>query len=332
MSGPETGKEHGAATRADVAADARLPYGRPLLIVNPRAGRGSGPVLDRLVAALGVLGVTPDVATTTGPGDASAIAREATLAGRGLLVAVGGDGTLHEVGNGAFDAATGHGVGPDVRGPVVGVVGAGSGSDLSRTFGLDRRPELLADHLLGETVTAMDLMRLTARDAHGQPVVRLGVNVAEAGYGGSVVALANRLPRRLGSARYAAGIVGAVAGFRRTSTTLTHDGGTTDEPVCNVVIANGQFFGGGLRVAPRALPTDGQLDVQSWGGTPIDVVRAQPQLRSGRHLARDDVRSWRSARVAVDASRRLTVEADGEVIGTTPLLVEVLPGALRLKV
>jgi diacylglycerol kinase (ATP) len=313
-------------------ADARLPYGRPLLIVNPHAGRGARPVLDRLVAALATLGVTPDVATTTAPGDASRLAREAALDGRGLLVAVGGDGTINEIVNGAFDAVTGHGVGDTEQGPVIGIVGAGSGSDLSRTFGLDRRPELLADHLLGDAVTAIDLMRLTARDPEGRPIVRLGVNVAEAGYGGSVVALANRLPRRLGPGRYAAGIVGAVAGFRRVSTSITHDGGTTDEPVCNVVIANGQFFGGGLRVAPRALPTDGQLDVQSWGGTPIDVVRAQPQLRAGRHLARDDVRSWRSTRVAVDASRRLTVEVDGEVVGTTPLLVEVLPGALRLKV
>jgi diacylglycerol kinase (ATP) len=317
---------------ATSAADARLPFGPPLLIVNPHAGRAAVPLLDRLVTALRALGVDPDVATTRGPGHATAIAREATRAGRQLLVAVGGDGTIHEIVNGAFDAGTGQGIGAATQGPVVGIVGAGSGSDLSRTFGLDRRPELLADHLLGDTVTAIDLMRLTARDADGQPVVRLGVNVAEAGYGGSVVALANRLPRRLGAARYGAGIVGSVASFRRVSTTVTHDGGTTDEPMCNVVIANGQFFGGGLRVAPRALPTDGQLDLQTWGGRPVDVLRAQPQLRRGRHLTRDDVRSWRSTRVAVDASRALTVEADGEVIGTTPLLVEVLPGALRLKV
>ncbi|MCC5949036.1 MAG: diacylglycerol kinase family lipid kinase [Nitriliruptoraceae bacterium] len=306
------------------------PLGIPLLIANPSAGRADGGILDRLVAALEECGVTPDVVRTDGRGHASHIARRAVEDGRRLLVAVGGDGTVHEIVNGIIDPETGTPRHPGAT-PVVGIVGAGSGSDLTRTFGLDRRPELLAAHLCTDATTTIDLMRLRFRDAAGRPAVRLGVNVVEAGYGAAVVRRANAMPRRLGPLRYAAGIVAAVPAFRRVPTTITHDHGTTDEPVCNVVIANGQFFGGGLRVAPLAMPADGELDLQSWGGRPIDVIRAQPQLRRGEHLKRPDVRSWRSTTVTVEASRPLDVEADGEVLGTTPLQVEVVPGALTLK-
>jgi diacylglycerol kinase (ATP) len=306
-----------------------LPFGIPLLVVNPRAGRGDQQVLERLVAALHARGVEPVVARTTRAGDAGPMAREAVRSGRRFVVAVGGDGTVHELVNGLIDAETGEVYGDD---PVLGVVGAGSGCDLMRTFGLDRSPEVLADHLVTDDTLTIDIGRARTTQPDGSEQVRLFANVAEAGYGGTVTHLANRLPRRIGRARYAAAIVGSVPGFRRVTTTVTVDGGTVTEPVCNVVIANAQFFGGGLKVAPRALPSDGRLNVQTWGGRPIDVLLAQPQLRHGTHLRRDDVREWQSRVVSVDAERALRVEADGEVLGTSPASFDVLPGALRLKI
>jgi diacylglycerol kinase (ATP) len=306
-----------------------LPFGIPLLVVNPRAGRGDQQVLERLVAALHARGVEPVVARTTRAGDAGPMAREAVRSGRRFVVAVGGDGTVHELVNGLIDAETGEVYGDD---PVLGVVGAGSGCDLMRTFGLDRSPEVLADHLVTDDTLTIDIGRARTTQPDGSEQVRLFANVAEAGYGGTVTHLANRLPRRIGRARYAAAIVGSVTGFRRVTTTVTVDAGTVTEPVCNVVIANAQFFGGGLKVAPRALPSDGRLNVQTWGGRPIDVLLAQPQLRHGTHLRRDDVREWQSRVVTVDAERALRVEADGEVLGTSPASFDVLPGALRLKI
>jgi diacylglycerol kinase (ATP) len=304
------------------------PLGAPLLICNPSAGTGDARIVDRLVAALRDHGVEPDVVRTTGAGDAEVIARQAAEAGRRLVVAVGGDGTVHDVVNGLVDAETGLVRGDD---PVLGVVGAGSGCDLMRTFGLDRVPEVLARHLVTDDTLAFDLGRARTTQADSSTRTRLFANVAEVGYGGTVTHVANRLPRRVGRARYAAAIVASVPGFRRVSTTVTVDGGSVTERLCNVVIANGQFFGGGLKVAPRALPTDGRFNVQSWGGRPIDVLLAQPQLRRGEHLRRDDVREWQSAHVSVDAESPLRVEADGEVLGRTPASFDVLPGALKLK-
>lgn len=300
----------------------------PLIIANPSAGRADGGVLDRLVTALRAEGVHPDLLLTAAPGHATVLARRAAEEGRGYVIAVGGDGTVHEVVNGLVDATTGTVRGED---PILGVVPGGSGCDLVRTFGLDRSPEVLARHLATEATTRIDLGRVRYLDAAGEEQVRLFANVAEVGYGGSVSRLANRLPRRVGPARYPLAIVGSVAWFRRVETSVEVDGGTVREPVCNVVVANGQFYGGGLKVAPRALPGDGSLNVQSWGGHPIDVIRAQPQLRTGAHLAREDVREWSSRRVTVTTTRPVHVEADGEFLGTTPARFDVLPQVLRFK-
>jgi diacylglycerol kinase (ATP) len=305
------------------------PFGPPLLIANPAAGGGRNPALPRLRVALHARGVEHDVVLTDRPGHATELARAAVDAGRRYLVAVGGDGTVHEVVNGMVDAPSGT---ARRDGLVLGVVSAGSGCDLVRTFGLDRTPEVLADHLASDHALPIDLGRLQLIGPDGHDRVVVFANVAEAGFGGAVVQVSARLPDRLGPARYAAGIVAAWGRFRRRPTTVTVDGGTTTEPVCNVVIANGQFFGGGLHVAPRALPTDGRFNVQSWGGTVTDVIRANRLLRTGSHLQRDDVREWQSATVTVDAAEPLVVEADGEVLGTTPLSADVLHHVLALKI
>ena len=303
-------------------------FGVPLVIANPSAGRADGTVLDRLVTALRTHGVNPEVMMTSAAGHASVLARGAVEDGRRYLIAVGGDGTVHEVVNGMVDAEAGRLRGDD---PVLGVVGAGSGCDLLRTFGLDRPPEVLARHLAGPDTVRIDLGRVRFATRDGGTGTRVFANVAEVGYGGSVSRLANRLPRRLSGARYSLAIVGAVPRFRRIDTTVTVDGGSVREPVCNVVVANGQFFGGGLKVAPRALPTGGSLNVQSWGGHPVDVIRAQPQLRTGAHLARADVREWSSTTVEVTTATPVDLEADGEYLGVSPVTFDVLAGILRFK-
>jgi diacylglycerol kinase (ATP) len=305
------------------------PFGPPLLIANPAAGGGRNPALPRLQAALSARGVEHDVVLTARAGHATDLARDAVDAGRRYLVAVGGDGTVHEVVNGMVDAAAGTARRDDL---VLGVVSAGSGCDLVRTFGLDRAPEVLAGHLASEHALPIDLGRLRLTGPDGGERVVVFANVAEAGFGGSVVAMSQRLPARLGPARYAAGIVAAWGRFRRRPVTVTVDGGARTDPVCNVVIANGQFFGGGLHVAPRALPTDGRFNVQSWGGTVTDVVRATRLLRTGSHLQRDDVREWQSATVTIDAAEPLVVEADGELLGTTPLAADVLHHVIAMKI
>lgn len=302
--------------------------GRMVVIVNPRAGHGSEDVLTRLLAALAVHDIGPEVIRTGAAGEATRIAREVVESGCRYVVAVGGDGTVHEVINGMMDVEQGTLRGDD---PVLGVVPAGSGCDLVRTFGLDRSPEVIARHLAGPATMRIDLGRVRLTGPDGEERVRVFANIAEVGFGGTVAATARRLPARLGQRRYRVGILAAWGSFRRVRMTVEHDGGTYEEELCNVVIANGQFFGGGLKVAPRSLPDDGRLDVQAWGGTVTDVLRAGRLLRNGAHLQRTDVRAWPSERVKVGAARPVAVEADGEPLGTTPARFDTLHRVLALK-
>jgi diacylglycerol kinase family enzyme len=118
-------------------------------------------------------GIVPDVERTSGRGHAEELARLAVDAGRRYLIAVGGDGTVHEVVNGMVDADTGTVLGDD---PVLAVVGAGSGSDLVRTFGLDRAPERLVDHLVSDDILRLDVGRVRCVGRDGTPRTRLFAN------------------------------------------------------------------------------------------------------------------------------------------------------------
>jgi len=109
------------------------------------------------------------------------------------------------------------------------------------------------------------------------------------------------------------------------------DGRTYEGRAVNVVLANCRFFGGGMEISPRSEPDDGLLDVQVFIGPKTDSFTMVPRIYGGRHLPHRNILEMRSERCEV-AGPSLVIEADGEVLGTTPATVEVLPRALRLKV
>ena len=100
----------------------------------------------------------------------------------------------------------------------------------------------------------------------------------------------------------------------------------------NVVVANCQYYGGGMKISPRSWPGDGFLDVLVMVGPKSDAFTMLPKVYRGEHLPHRNVVELRARTVIVDADRPLVVEADGEVLGTTPASFEVLPQALRLKI
>lgn len=299
------------------------------LIVNPRAGRGRNAVLAELTAALDDAGVPWEVQLTRSAGHAEDLARRAvTDLGRRFVVAVGGDGTVHEVVNGMVDATSGEPHAPDL---VLGVVAGGSGCDFIRTFGLPHDPRRMVKHLASPHLFPIDLGRVTYVDESGSSRTRLFANIAECGWGADVTRRANHLPRWLGKARYAAAILATTASIDMVETTVTVDHTEVTEPVTGVVVANGQFFGGNIKVAPRALPDDGSYNVQVWKATATDVLRELPKVRLGEHLSSPDVREWQSTTVHVDAVEPLLIEADGEVLGTTPATFDLLRTPISLK-
>lgn len=306
------------------------PFGPMRLIANPTAGRGHNAVLPRLESALAARGLEFDVVVTRRPGDATSLARSAVLDdGLRFVVAVGGDGTVHEVVNGLVDAESGQAI---ADGIVLGAVPAGSGCDFVRTFGLDRNPETLARHLDGDTLFPIDLGRIRLTGTDGQPFTRLFANIAEAGYGGIVTKRANAMPRQLGKVRYLLAIFRALREFTQVETEVVVDHTSVTDIATNVVVANGQFFGGNMKVAPRAIPDDGTFNVQVWRSKPSDVFLKTNKMRLGEHLPDPSIREWQSANVYIEGAEPLVLEADGEVLGTTPATLDVLPKVIALKV
>ncbi len=100
----------------------------------------------------------------------------------------------------------------------------------------------------------------------------------------------------------------------------------------NMVVANGQFFGGGMKIAPKAAPTDGLLDILVEHARKREAIALMPKIYKGTHLPHPDIDLYKRVRATITADRPLLIEADGEVLGHTPATFEVLPDAIRLKV
>ena len=305
------------------------PFGRLTLIINPRAGRGSvRKKLPAIEQALRERDLEYDVRVTEGPGDATRLAHRAVEAGGRFVVAVGGDGTVHEVVNGLLheDAA----VHPDT---VLGVVSAGSGCDFVRTFGLPPEAVGAVGRLAGAETRPLDVGKVSYLDQEGRPASRYFANIAEAGLGGSTARRAAALPAWLGPARYFFGFWLVLPAYRACSARVDVD----DEEVfegraVNVVVANCRFFGGGMQISPRSDPADGVLDVQVYTGPKSDSFTTLPKVYRGRHLPHRNVVELKGARFCLHGEQSMEIEADGEVLGTTPVTIEVLPRPLVLKV
>jgi diacylglycerol kinase (ATP) len=294
----------------------------PLVIVNPRAGRGSA---VKTVRALGSeSGFDADVVATEHPGHGVELAQRARTDGVPLVVAAGGDGTMHEVVNGLLADGTSAAV------PQLGVLPLGSGCDYAKTFDIPQDPGAALGAIVTSPGRAVDIAELTYTD-DGETRKRYFANIAEVGIGGSCVARAARLPRFLGPAMYGLALVLTLPRFRQLDAKITLDDKTYAGPLTDLVVAIGQVFGGGMRVAPKADPSDGVFDVQIHFGTKVDYVRGLPKVYKGTHIPHPRIREERARTITIECDPIGLIEADGEVLGHTPAAFRVLPGALQLR-
>jgi diacylglycerol kinase (ATP) len=122
--------------------------------------------------------------------------------------------------------------------------------------------------------------------------------------------------------------------WENTEVTVHLDGGTERRGrMHDVIVANGVWHGGGMQLAPDAVPDDGQFDVVLIGDVgKVDFLTTAPKIYRGRHVLHPKVEVLRSAHVEVEAGEHLPIELEGEQVGTTPAHFELVPGALRVRV
>lgn len=304
------------------------PFGKAVVIANPRAGRGRvGREPAWLDGLLKTAGIDFEIRLTEGRGHAVDLARGALKEGFKFLVAAGGDGTIHEVVNGMMTES-----GPLDPEAVLAVLAAGSGSDFIRTFGLPQDPARAVDHLAGENLFHIDVGKVTYTDSSGGMRSEYFPNIAEAGFGADVARRAEALPRWIGRLRYLLGFWVTLGSFRVTNAKVIMDLRTHEGPITNVVLANAQFYGGGMHIAPKAHPADGKFDVLVQGGRKRDYVAGITKVYKGEHLEMKALKLYHASRVEVVADLPLQVEADGEILGFTPATFEIIEKAIRLKI
>jgi YegS/Rv2252/BmrU family lipid kinase len=308
-----------------------------VLVLNPHSGRGrSVEVAWRAEEALRRAGLAFETHRTAARGDAIAIAREAAPRAS-AVVAIGGDGTFHEVVNGVAEAAgvssTSTSTSTKGEWAAVASIPVGTGNDFVKSLGMTSDADAAIAVVLAGKRRRIDLGRFRL---DGGPW-RAFANQIQIGYGARVVhdmASPRSLARRVfpGHLAYMAGGLARLF-FHGTDMAVTADGEERRARFFEVHIANGKFCGGGISYAPSASLDDGLLDLTTIedASTPR-LFALMLEVRKARPIAGPGIAVGRARRIAVSAQKGFPLSVDGETYDATGgrLEVEVAAGAVEV--
>jgi diacylglycerol kinase (ATP) len=297
------------------------------VIINPAAGAyktyKKWPQLNRL---LDHIGLSFDHQYTEGAGHAIEIARNAASDGYRYLVAVGGDGTVNEVANGILNTGNAAEVS-------LGVVSTGTGSDFARSTGIPM-DSLNACSVLTSTKRLVIDAGIVEYYKNGQKTQRYFVNAAGIGFDAAAVESTDKIPKYFGGTiPYLAGLLRTLIGYRNKSVVMDMDDRKKSAKILSVIVANGNYLGGGMRVAPDAVIDDALFDVVVIGDVgKLDLLKSLPMIYKGTHGNHPKVSIEKAAEVSIDTSERVLVHADGELLGEGPASFRLIPSALNVVV
>ncbi|HEY5891569.1 MAG TPA: YegS/Rv2252/BmrU family lipid kinase, partial [Acidimicrobiia bacterium] len=276
--------------------------------------------LSTLREVLGTTGIEYEmVAPSTRPEMIEAIV-EASREGCTHFVMVGGDGTVNLAVNALMPLDLG-------EKPTIGILPAGTGCDLLRTFGISQNLGEAAKHLGSDSRYTIDVAYLD-----GSWGRRFFVNVAQAGVGAAAAESARRLVRSLGPTRYPLAFLARLPRFPRAAITITTEKRSIETEALAVIFANAQFFAGGWNVAPRATLIDGVLDLQIIDTAKRRAPALVPKVVKGTHLGDSAVRRFSVSEFDLKSEPAWPVEADGDHLGNTDISGRVIPAAINLKI
>jgi diacylglycerol kinase (ATP) len=308
----------------------------PLIIVNPKSAAGS--TRDKWSAIASVLRThfgPFTVAFTKGPGDGIDLARRSAESGRKLIIACGGDGTVNEVANGILLS------GNDVE---MGVFPSGTGGDFRRTVRMPAEPREAARALKNGSTKKIDVGKVTYTDENGGSAERYFLNVSSFGLAAGVIGRVKSatsldwLPADniRGRASFALSTLQEVVALQTTTARVKIDDGEERSiGTVNFCVANARFFGGGMKIAPKAKISDGFLDVVNIGDIrTAKIILNAYTLYRGTHLDLPEVKDTLAKRIEARPlnGEQIPIEIDGELGGFLPAAWEIVPSALNLRV
>jgi diacylglycerol kinase (ATP) len=293
-------------------------------IVNPAAGGGrSAKLAGPALACLREKGLQIDVIASTGPGHAIQLAREAYEQGYRRFLAVGGDGTAHEILNGVFAGRA------TVQRISLGFLPLGTGNSFLRDF-TRNGAEASMQALLENRKRSVDLIRLT----HAAGEV-FSFNLLSVGFTADVAALTNRMFKPFGHLGYLLGVFVRVLQLRRRSFALRCDDDKEWDQRRSLFLTfnNSKYTGGRMLIAPQADPTDGLIEFVRWGPIGrLGLLRTLPRLYDGTHIKHPLASRRAVRRVEFNAGVPVDVMIDGEVATLECLSLDILPAAVDIYI
>lgn len=306
----------------DTAGEARTFW----FILNPAANRGAARKrIEQLATLLRGRGIETTLQLTTAPGDATLFAAAAKESA-GIVVACGGDGTMHEVAESLIHT-----------GVPMGCIPMGSGNDFAKSIATPKRLKDALDVLLHAPVKIIDAAQLRWTSAKGEALSHRFVNTLGIGFAGHVAAVANRATWLRGFLIYLYAVLAVIVRYKATPMRLvlhTETGIVTlDETVFMLTVGNGSTEGGAFRTTLHAKNDDGWLDVCLLRRIPRrSIFKWIVRFVIGTHLGTPEVFYTRVTKLEAQLLEPQTIHLDGEVLervsGT--LTIEVLPRALRV--
>ncbi|MFQ5592552.1 MAG: diacylglycerol/lipid kinase family protein [Anaerolineae bacterium] len=306
-------------------------------MLNPIAGRGLAARLEpTVVETLRRYDVEFDAVATTDRGDGVRLARDAVETGYHSIIAVGGDGIVHEVVNGILHA----GAGPDDV--TLGILPAGSGNDFVKMLDLPGEDIATACLRIGRGQTrVVDVGRINEMMSGGRPVYsesagRPGyfANMLGIGFTGLVAIESQKIDWLTGLPLYLVALIRTLAlTYQTPQMEMNLDGNLISQRTTEVAIANGRCQGGGFWMTPDAEVDDGWFDLAiARGLSRVGIMQLIPDLMRGTHVDKEPVTMARARRVTINSAHPLPVQADGEILASraTYLDLEILPQKLRV--
>ena len=257
-------------------------------------------------------------------GDAKIRAREAAIGGAELVLSVGGDGTHSSVLNGFLDD---HGNPVNTRSRM-GIIHIGTGGDFRKSLGIGMNTRESLEVIIRNSVRTIDIGKISFHEESGENRSSFFANIASAGIAGVVDRLVKRAVIKAmgGTAAFFEATARSFFAYKNRIVKISIDHGPAEtHTVCNIVIANGAFFGGGMRIAPNALLDDGLFQVVCLGDFSIvDLARYGHRLYDGSHVSLKKVWTRNAVSISLESDREMLLDIDGEPLGKLPAEMTLL--------
>lgn len=311
---------------------------KTLVVLNPMAGHGIAlKNFPQVEQALRDAGLEFDVAHTRAPYHAIEMAEQAPQKGYERVIAVGGDGIVHEVVNGLMRASN------EGETIALGIIPLGTGNDFIKSIppaltpGNTRDDWKLSIARVASSKTALvDVGKITVDTPDtGVPHPQYFTNGTDVGFGARV-AKAIRGISFTGMPGYLLAVMQVLADYNLPRIKLTFDDGQVIELNTTLTaVTNGRCFGSSFWLTPMADITDGEMNViitKALGR--VGILRIIPLLMNGTHLEHPAVSFKKAKRVIIESPEPMLMEADGEMPfhNAKRMEIEILPKRLRVMV